>query len=172
MPRDELDVSKQIMDKISSGEVKMRPRIYFIAGSAAIISGIVGAAVLAVFAVSLISFSLRSHGPMGSYRLQEILASFPWWAPILVIVGFAVGIWLLRRYEFSYKHNPWIIVLAFIIAIVLAGVAIDVTGLSDIWLKRGFMSRYGQGQGAGMGQGKSPGQGTGYGRGSSGTVQK
>jgi uncharacterized membrane protein len=106
---------------------------------------------------------------MGSYRLAELVASFPWWAPLLAIAGFVLGIWLLKKYDFSYKRNPWAIAAIFLAAVILAGIAIDLTGLSDVWMKQGFMRRYGQQSGQGSGQGLGRGQGTGIG---SDTIKK
>lgn len=168
MPRDEIEIQNKIMEKIKSGEVKMHSRWYFIAGTATLIAGTAGCAILGVFLVSLISFATRTHGPMGSYRLQTLLASFPWWAVILGIAGLTGGIFLLKKYDFSYKKNYWLIVAVFVLAIIFAGVAIDQTGLSDTWMKRGPMRGYWQqmGGGNGNGQGMGLGNGTGQGNGS------
>lgn len=167
MPRDEIEIQNNVMEKIKSGEVKMHSRWYFVAGSIALLTGTAGGAILAVFLVSLISFSLRSHGPMGSYRFQELLASFPWWAALLGIAGMIAGILLLKKYDFSYKKNYWLIVAGFVLAVIIAGIAIDYTGLSDVWMKRGPMSGYWQqmGGGQGRGLGNGPGAGQGQGRG-------
>lgn len=163
MPRDEIEITKNIMDKIRSGEVKMRSRWYFIFGSIAMILGLASSAVLAAFFVSLTSFALRTHGPMGSYRLQEILASFPWWAPILALAGLGAGVWLLRKYDLSYKRSFYVIVIVLLLSVILAGVTIDYLGLNDVWMRRGPMRQYwqqmGQGQGAGQGSGQGQGQG-------------
>jgi hypothetical protein len=166
MSRDEMELQNKVMDSIKTGKIKMRSRWYFISGTIALIAGTAGCAILAVFLVSLLSFSLRTHGPMGSYRLQQILASFPWWAALLGVVGLAGGILLLKMYDFSYKKNFWLIVAGFLIAVIIAGVAIDYTGLDAVWMKRGPMQGYYRmmgGQGAGMGQGNGIGSGQGRG---------
>ena len=154
MPRDEIEIQNKIMEKIRSGEVTMRSRWYFVSGSIALLAGTVGSAILAAFLVSLVSFVLRTHGPMGSYRLQQILASFPWWAAILGIAGLALGILLLRKYDFSYKKNFWLIVALFLLAVIIAGISVDYTGLSDTWMKRGPMRGYWEQMGGGQGQGR------------------
>ena len=164
MPRNEIEIQNKIMEKIKSGEVKMRSRWYFIGGTTALVVGTVGCAILAVFLVNLISFALRTHGPMGSYRLQEILASFPWWAVIIGVAGLGFGILLLKKYDFSYKKNYWLIVVLFLLAVTITGVTLDYTGLSDTWMKRGPMRGYWQMMGSGNGNGQ--GQGNGFGNGS------
>jgi len=127
------------MEKIGRDEIKMRPRMFFIAGSLLVFLGLVASVVVSVFLVSLIQFSLRVHGPMGQYRFDQMTASFPWWAIVAAIGGLAIGVFLLRKYEFVYKHNKQMIMLGFILAIIFAGIIINATGLDNIWLKRGPM---------------------------------
>lgn len=161
MPRDEIEITNKVMEKIRSGEVKMRSRWLFVLGSVALIIGVSASAILAAFFVSLTSFSLRTHGPMGSHRLQEILASFPWWAPLLAIGGLGLGIWLLRKFDFSYKRGFYLVVIVLLVATILAGVTIDYLGLNDVWMRRGPMRQYWQQMGQGAGQGSGQGQGQG-----------
>ena len=127
------------MDQIHEEKIKMRPKAYFILGSVLTFVGLVSSVVVSVFLVGLIRFSLRTHGPMASYRLDQILSSFPWWAPMLAIVGLIVGIWLLRKYDFSFKVNFKMVIVGFILAIVVSGWIIDSIGLNDILIRRGPM---------------------------------
>lgn len=128
-----------MMDKIRSGSVTMKPRFYFIAGSLLIIAGLVASFVVSVFLVALTRFSLKTHGPMGQYRLNELLLSFPWWAPLIAAGGIVAGILMLRKYEFSYKKNFLLIVVGFAIAVIAAGWAIDSLGLDSVWFRQGPM---------------------------------
>ena len=132
-------LAENVMTRIRDGRVKMRPKWYFVAGSALAFAGIVLSVVVSVFLLSVAQFALRSHGPMGSYRLDQMLAAFPWWAPVLAIASLAGGIGLLRRYDFSYRKNFFAIAMVFVFAVVAAGWIIDATGLDDAWLKRGPM---------------------------------
>jgi len=127
------------MNQIHDGKMKMRPRAYFIAGSILTFVGLVSSVVISVFLIGLIRFSLRSHGPMANYRLNQILSSFPWWAPVLAIIGLIAGIWLLRKYDFSFKFNFKMVIMGFILAIIVGGWIIDSIGLNDILIRRGPM---------------------------------
>ena len=153
------------MDQIHEEKIMMRPKAYFILGSILTFVGLVSSVVISVFLVGLMRFSLRSHGPMASYRLDQILSSFPWWAPVLAIVGLITGIWLLRKYDFSFKLNFKMVIVGFILAIVVGGWIIDSIGLNDILIRRGpmqgIMRQYLQdndiqgGQGSGQGWGRN-----------------
>ncbi len=117
----------------------MRPRAYFIAGSALTFVGLVSSVVVSVFLVGLMRFSLRSHGPMAGYRIDQMLSSFPWWAPVLAIVGLIAGIWLLRKYDFSFKVNFKVVIIGFTLAVIAGGWVVDNIGLNDALIRRGPM---------------------------------
>lgn len=140
------NIDEKVMAKIRDGQLKMRPKIYFVAGSGLAFVSLVSSLIFSVFLFGLIRFSLRSHGPMGSYRLDQMLASFPWWSLVLAIGSLALGIFLIRRYSFSYKLDFKIIVIGFVLAVIAAGWLVDVMGLNDTWSRRGpmrgFMRQY------------------------------
>jgi len=146
MPKELKNITENVMDQIHQGKVKMKPRAYFVVGSILTFVGLVFSVVVSTFFVGLIRFSLRAHGPMGQYRFDQLMSSFPWWAVVLSILGLCIGIWLIRRYDFSYKKNPWIIIIGFILAVIVAGWVVDMTGLNDTMFRygpmRGMMGNY------------------------------
>ena len=139
MSKELKNITDNIMDQIHEEKIKMRPKAYFILGSVLTFVGLVSSVVVSVFLVGLIRFSLRAHGPMASYRLDQILSSFPWWAPVLAIVGLIAGIRLLRRFDFSFKVNFKVVIIGFILAVIVGGWIIDSVGLSDALIRRGPM---------------------------------
>ncbi len=133
------------MSQIKKERIKMKPKWYFLLGSISLIIGAVALVIILVFLISLISFSLRSHGPMGEIRYQQLLSSFPWWALISAALGFALGIFLIRKNHFSYRKNSLYIIVALAFVIFLSGFIIDYLGLDNMWMKRGPMKAlYGQ----------------------------
>jgi hypothetical protein len=136
------DFEKTIMAKIRSNEIFMKPRWYFLLGSFSMITGLVGLSIGVAFLTNLTLFLFRQHGPGGQWRLELILNSFSWWIPAVAIIGISLGIWLLKRFDFSYKKNFPLIVIGFIFSIFIAALAMDVFGFNDIWSKRGPMRRF------------------------------
>ena len=136
------DIEKSVMAKVESNEITIKPRWYFIFGSLLTITGLAGFSLGAVFLTNLTLFLLRRHGPMGQWRLELMLNSFPWWIPVLAIFGLIIGIWLLNKYDFSYKKNFWLIISGFIVSIVLVAFLVDYLGLNDVWSRQGPMRRF------------------------------
>jgi hypothetical protein len=143
---EKIDIAEKVMKEIREDRVKMRPRAYFIVGSILSFLGLVGVTVSSVFLVGLTRFALRAHGPMWSFRLDRIISEFPWWIPVLAVIGLVAGIWMLRKYDFSYKKNVWMIILGFILAVFLAGWFVDFLGLNDVWVRRGPIRGFMRGQ--------------------------
>ncbi|MFZ4631679.1 MAG: hypothetical protein ACOYL8_00555 [Patescibacteria group bacterium] len=141
MSKELKNISDSIMGEIRHGKLKMRPKLYFIIGSVLVFVSLILSALSSVFLFGLIRFSLRSHGPMGQYRFEQLLASFPWWAVILAFLGLVIGLRLIRKYDFSYKINFKIVIVGFVAAIIIAGYLVDVIGLNDLFSRQGCMNR-------------------------------
>ena len=137
-----VDFEETIMAKVKSNEIAMKPRWYFVLGSFLMMMGLVGFSIGAIFLTNLTLFLLRRHGPMGQWRLQVLLNSFPVWVPILAIVGIVFGIMMLKKYDFSYKNNFRLIIAGFIVSIILAALVLDYLGLNDLWSRQGPMNRF------------------------------
>ncbi len=129
------------MNKIATGNISMKPRWYFVLGSSLMILGLVSSSISAIFLTNLSFFLLRQHGP-GAWKLQLILESFPLWIPLLAFFGIAIGIFLLKKYDFSYKKNFYLIIGTFVIAIILGAFIIDLTKINDTWFRQKPMRRF------------------------------
>ncbi|MFA5886513.1 MAG: hypothetical protein WC863_01890 [Patescibacteria group bacterium] len=141
MPKELKHITNDIMGEIRHGKLKMRPKIYFIVGSILVFISLILSALSSIFLFGLIRFSLRSHGPMEQYRWEQLLASFPWWTVIFAFLGLLVGIWLLRKYDFSYKIDFKILIIGFVAVIIITGYLVDAIGLNDIFSRQGCMNR-------------------------------
>lgn len=117
----------------------MKPKKYFILTSLAFIVGLVGLILVTIFLISLMAFSLRTHGPMGAIRYQLLLSSFPWWAVIISILGISISIVMLKKFDFSYRKNFVLIIIGFILAVIASGFLINFLELDNLWIHRGPM---------------------------------
>lgn len=142
MSKKTINLEKSIMVKIKSGKIAMKPRWFFVLGSISMILGLIAASISAIFLINLMFFLLRQHGPMGEWRLQLMVESFPWWVLLFGLGGIASGICLLKKYDFSYKKNFSIISGIFVLAIIFAAFLINLTGINDLWSRQGPMRKF------------------------------
>ncbi|KKT39760.1 MAG: hypothetical protein UX47_C0007G0029 [Candidatus Collierbacteria bacterium GW2011_GWA2_46_26] len=124
------------MEKVESGAIKIRPKIYFVLGGLFSILGLVGSLLSIIYISSLGRFLLKSHGPMGAYRWNELVAVLPLWFVPLAIISVALGITLLRRFDFSYRKNPVLVLLGLVLTISIVIYAIGVLGLDEVMFRR------------------------------------
>lgn len=136
------DFEKELMAKIRAGEVGIRPRWRWIAGSVIGVASLAGLMIGVVYLTNLVFFLIRRRGPVCQWRLEELVDGFPWWLLVAAIVGMAVTVRWLRKYDFSYKKNFLLIVAGFIAAILIAAWGIDRLGLNENWARRGPMRRF------------------------------
>jgi len=157
-----IDFETSVMAKVRSNEIVMKPRWYFVLGSLSLIIGLVGFSIATTFLINLIFFLLRQHGPMGEWRLQLMLSSFPVWVPLVAITGLIIGVLLLKKYDFSYKKNFWFVAVGFIISIVIAAIALDYFGFNDLWTKTPMRRFYQQSENQDSMYPRGQGQGNGW----------
>lgn len=140
MPRK--NIKKQIMEKIKSEEIKMKPKWYFVVGSILLFLGVLFSTISAVFVINLMLFLLRTHyGPMYQYRLNLILLNFPWWLIVIGVISIFFGIKLLKQYDFSYKKNFLLLAFSYLLIIFLTAYLIDYFNLNKFFYGRGFMRK-------------------------------
>lgn len=137
-----LNIEKSVMQKIKTDKVKMKPRWYFIAGSLLSFIGVTALSMGAVFLINLIFYLSRRNFTIGYWRLQDILESFPLWLPFLAIIAIISGVWLLKKYDFSYKKNFVLIIIAFVLSIIISAWLIDRLGINETWSRQGRMRRF------------------------------
>jgi len=133
------------MEKIKKGEIKMKPKWYFVFGSISLFIGVLISTTSLIFIFNFLIFLFRRHyGPMYQYRLNLILTNFPWWMILIGILGVILGIKLLKAYEFSYKKNFFLILVSYFLIIFLSAYLIDYFNLNRFWSGWGVMRRYHQ----------------------------
>jgi len=135
-------IEEVVMDKVKSQKIAMKPKWYFTLGSLFVIAGFTGLLFGSVFLTNITLFLLRSHGPMGEWRLQQMLNSFPLWVPGLAVISTVLGVWLLKKYDFSYKRNFWLVIAGLVFSIILVAFVLENLGVNNIWLRKEHIRRF------------------------------
>lgn len=138
MPKELKNMTDDVMNQIRRGKLKMRPKIYFIIGSILTFAGLAASIATSVFAVGLIRFLVRSNG-IWSHKLDRIVSIFPWWVPTLAVVGLALGIILMRKYDFSYKIDLKRAIVLIILVVIISGWLVDALGFNDLLVRKGLI---------------------------------
>lgn len=130
-------IESTIMDKINSGEIKMRSHWYF--GILGILSVLISALLgfVAVYASSIIALWIRIvsiDGPAMGIRnkIGELLLSFPWWSILLIIISVIILVYIINQFGHLYKIKPIYLLPLAIILVIIFGFASSYTNLPNI----------------------------------------
>jgi len=123
------------MTKIRKKRIRMRPKVYFVAGSVLLGLGMAGAVILAILFFNLFFFKLRMHSPFGYLLfgrpgISPFLHIFPWLPFLLAVFGILGGGFLLKKYEISYKKSFWSLVISLLVMILVFGFLLSQSGLN------------------------------------------
>lgn len=118
-------LSKGVLDKIETGQVKMRPRIHFVLKSLLITLGLILTTLFALYLISFVVFVLRTSGVFylpgfGFPGLKIFLISFPWLLIFIAIILIIVIEILVKHFSFAYRR-PILYSLLGILILVFVG---------------------------------------------------
>ncbi len=132
---DECCIHEDVMKQIHDEKITMRPKTYFVVGSALQGAGMAGAAIVSVFCTNVVIHKLRyddvfGYMEFGGPGIRAILDVFPWVPFVVAIGGLVGGSHLLSKYEVSYKHRYTRIFIAFVALIITLGFLLDRVGVN------------------------------------------
>jgi hypothetical protein len=135
-PKSTINLTKEVIKRIQKDKVKMRPHFYFVLGSFLLGTGIAATILFSTFLVNLISFRLKTQGHFEYLRfgrpgLFAFLKHFPWPILLLIVIGVAGGIVIVRKLDVSYKKNLWGIIAALVGFILVFGLLIEKIGFNN-----------------------------------------
>lgn len=146
MPK--INIEEKIKEKISKDEIKMKPRYYFVLGSLFLALGMLVSFIFSAFFINLISHKIRmlrmaEYLPMGGPGRMMFLQHFPWHFLFIALALLAVGAWLLKNYDISYKRSFLVVLVGITVAIICAGLLVDKMGINrPLQNKPGFRRLY------------------------------
>ena|SRR3989344_2919295 len=125
-----------VMTAIHEGHVTMKPKWYFVVGSLLVGVGLVGAIIVVVMLTMAITFHLRTQNPLGFLRYglaggPVFFRLFPWKALLAALASLGIGLWLLKKYDISYRKSFAAISLSGIGMILALAFVADRTGINE-----------------------------------------
>lgn len=114
-----------IINKIKTGEIDMKPRWHFVLKSLLLVSGLLTVALLVIYLLSFIFFALRQSGiafaPLYGFKgVSLFVMSSPWLLIALAGVFVVLLYVLVTKYSFSYQ-KPLLYSMIGVILLVLVG---------------------------------------------------
>lgn len=131
------NLTPAVMERIAAEQIAMRPRWYFVVGSVATMLGLTLAFLSSAFLLSIWHLSLRVGGRGAEWRLDQLTSLFYWWVPALALLALGVGVWLLRRYDFSFRLHFGYVASGFLLAVLFASSLFVLSGAPEILTQRG-----------------------------------
>ena len=109
--RNQDTISASVMDQIKSGKVRMKPRAYYVALSVASVGAVILAGISIAYLSSIMFYWIRIQTADtmawgARANLNESIASFPWWAALIVIVSSILLGFGLSLFDVGTSHTP------------------------------------------------------------------
>lgn len=118
-------IRDKVLNKIETGDVKMKPKIYFILRTVLLITGTVVIFLFILYLISFIVFFMRISGvwflpEFGFPGIRIFLYSLPWLLILISLILFVTLEIFAKRFTFVYRR-PIIYSILIIITFVLLG---------------------------------------------------
>lgn len=129
------EFAKQILEKISSGHLKMLPKKKFILK---MVLGVLGAVVLVLFAVFFLSLIIYVTRKTGAWHLPAmgfkglvafLFGGFPWFLVLCLLVFIGLLEYYFRQFSFAYRRAVLSISGVLLVGTILGAIFVEMSGL-------------------------------------------
>jgi len=126
----------KVMKKIKDEKINFRSRYIFLAKKLGLGGGLTLSLILAALFLNLAFFSMRVSGSLeflsfGRIGILAFLESFPYHWILIGLAFFTIASAILSRYDLSYKKPFKLILSVLIVLILIAGIALAISGLNE-----------------------------------------
>lgn len=114
------NVADAVMEDIRKKNVRMHSPAYFVLLSVLLGAGMGATVIIALFSATVLWVRINLYDPFeffifGPRGVPPFMAVFPWGAFVVAVGGIGMSVWLLKRYDFSYKKSflpPTVVMIA------------------------------------------------------------
>lgn len=130
------NITNNILDKIKTGEVTMRPRWHFVLKAFLLISGILLAALIAIYLLSFVLFTLHKSGVLfapqfGWHGVMLFVIASPWMLIGILGIFLLVLYLLVSKYSFSYQKPLVYSIVGVVLFVIAVASMIQYYGIHD-----------------------------------------
>lgn len=135
------NIREQILGKIKSGEVNMKPKYYFMLRLCLLAMTIFFAFLLSTILVSYVLFSIEVSGQVfllgfGAKGFYNFFMALPWFILILDIILVVFIDWLLKSFRFGYNSPILILFVVTLVSITSLGSLLNFTSFHKSLMQR------------------------------------
>ncbi len=128
------DLSTDVLEKIKSGQVKMKPRIAFVLKTTLFITGLIFAFLTIIFVISFVIFVIRGSGawflPSFGWRgIRTLFFALPWVMVALALICLVIIELLIKHFGFAYRRPLVYSIFGVALLVILGGVWVASTSL-------------------------------------------
>lgn len=130
MDNQQHSLAESIMNEIDQKDLKIKPKFYFVIGSLVLTMSATVFFVLSVLLTDALIYRVKTYRHyeyllFGQPGLRAFFAAFPWGLLILAVAGTLIGIYLVRRYESTYRFQLTSLALFASISILASGLILE-----------------------------------------------
>lgn len=127
-------ITEAVLKKIKSGNIKMKPRVWFIFKTVLLISGVLALALFIAYLISFAFFSLRLTGAwflprFGPPGIRIFFSSLPWLLISIIVISILLLEIFAKKFSFVYRRPIIYSLLILIVIGVSLGFLIERTPL-------------------------------------------
>lgn len=136
-----VDLSHQVMKKISQEKIEVEPKWHFVVGSFFTTFGLVTLLILAAYLFALSFYLLKMHSSLyylwfGSRGARAFVETFPVMYLVLAMVTLVGGVMILRKYDIAYKMKQEYLVVGLLMGLLVAILGMESMGLNTTLSKK------------------------------------
>jgi hypothetical protein len=134
------NIKDDVMKKITSGEVTMKPKWQFIIGSVFLSLGLFLSINASILLSHITMLVIRQPGPQGLLKLQFVIERFSW-VFVLILASASISLYLLRSYSFFYKKSVLFSIFIFFTIVIASSFLLSFTQFRNHFQERNPMRR-------------------------------
>lgn len=124
------DISQSVMSQIKSGNVRMKPRVYYSLLGTVSLLAVVLAGISVAYLSSILFFWLRVQTADtmawgARANLNQSIAEFPWWVLVVATALLALAVMLVKHHGQMYRHRTSTIALILVACSLLLGLGLS-----------------------------------------------
>ena len=132
------DIAKEIKSKIEKGDLKMKPKAYFVIGTFLASFGIIVFGSLSTFFANVMIHRIRvgkmlpaiKDLPLG-FKFRMFAQMFPWEMLLFATLSLILGLFLIRKFDVAYKKSFTYLVSLLILIVVITAATLDKVGFNE-----------------------------------------